>query len=105
MAKKIVCYCQDLTESDLIRAIEEGYDHMELLKRYTGAFMGPCQGKMCALNVLKVFAENSQTLHAKRSKTPVQQVLQHPEPGRWGVRRGAGEEGDGEVRRENHEER
>ncbi len=29
MAKKIVCYCQDLTESDLIRAIEEGYDHME----------------------------------------------------------------------------
>jgi len=59
MAKKIVCYCQDLTESDLIRAIEEGYDHMELLKRYSGAFMGPCQGKMCALNVLRVFAEKT----------------------------------------------
>jgi len=59
MAKKIVCYCQDITESDLIRAIEEGYNHMELLKRYTGAFMGPCQGKMCATNVLKVFAEKT----------------------------------------------
>ena len=57
MAKKIVCYCQDLTESDLIRAIEEGYDHIEMLKRYTGAVMGTCQGKMCGLNVLKVFAE------------------------------------------------
>jgi surfactin synthase thioesterase subunit len=63
MGKKIVCFCQDLTESDLIRAIEEGYDHMELLmellKRYTGAFMGTCQGKMCALNVLKLFAEKT----------------------------------------------
>ena len=59
MAKKIICYCQDLTESDLIRAIEEGYDHMEMLKRYTGAFMGVCQGKMCASNVLKVFAEKT----------------------------------------------
>ncbi len=59
MKKKIVCYCQDLTESDLIRAIEEGYDHMELLKRYTGAFMGPCQGKMCGMNVLELFAEKT----------------------------------------------
>jgi bacterioferritin-associated ferredoxin len=57
MAKKMVCYCQDLTDSDLKRAIDEGYDHLELLKRYTGAFMGTCQGKMCTLNVLKLFAE------------------------------------------------
>ena len=59
MAKKIVCYCQDLTDTDLNRAIDEGYDHLELLKRYTGAFMGTCQGKMCTLNVLKVFAEKT----------------------------------------------
>ena len=59
MAKKIVCYCQDLTDSDLNRAIEEGYDHLELLKRYTGAFMGICQGKMCTQNVLKLFAEKT----------------------------------------------
>jgi NAD(P)H-nitrite reductase large subunit len=56
MAKKIVCYCQDLTPADLMHAIEEGYDHLETLKRYTGAFMGPCQGKMCAANVLRLFA-------------------------------------------------
>jgi hypothetical protein len=30
-----------------------------MLKRYTGAFMGTCQGKMCGLNVLKVFAEKT----------------------------------------------
>ena len=59
MPKKMVCYCQDLTEDDLIRAIEEGYDHIETLKRFTGAFMGPCQGKMCAVNVLKLFADKT----------------------------------------------
>ncbi len=59
MSKKIVCFCQDLTETDLVRAIAEGYDHIETLKRFTGAFMGPCQGKMCATNVMKLFAERT----------------------------------------------
>ena len=57
MPKKNICYCQDLTEADLIRVIEEGYDHLESPKRFTGAFMGPCHGKMCAANILKLFAE------------------------------------------------
>ena len=59
MAKKIVCYCQDLTEADIKRAISEGYDHIETLKRFTGAFMGPCQGKMCAVNVLRLYADET----------------------------------------------
>ena len=78
MAKKIVCYCQDLTESDLIRAIEEGYDHLEVLKRYTGAFMGTCQGKMCAMNVLKVFAEKTgqsvEDLRVPTTRPPVEPI-------------------------------
>ncbi len=56
MPNKIVCHGQDLTETDLIRAIEEGYDHIKTFKWFTGAFMGPCQGKMCMQNVLKIFA-------------------------------------------------
>ena len=79
MSKKIVCFCQDITESDLIRAIEEGYEHIETLKRYTGAFMGPCQGKMCAANVLKLFAEKTgQPVEAIRVPTlrpPVEPIL------------------------------
>lgn len=59
MSKKIVCFCHDLTEADLVRAIAEGYDHIETLKRFTGAFMGPCQGKMCAANVIKLFSEKT----------------------------------------------
>jgi hypothetical protein len=44
---------------DLINAIESGYDHIEMLKRFTGVFMGPCQGKMCMQNVLKIFAQKT----------------------------------------------
>lgn len=78
MPKKIVCYCQDLTEMDLIRAIEEGYDHIETLKRFTGALMGPCQGKMCAANVLKLYAkktgQNIKELRVPTMRPPVEPI-------------------------------
>jgi sarcosine oxidase subunit alpha len=46
-AKKFVCLCEDVTEKDLARAVAEGFDHIETLKRYSTVTMGPCQGKMC----------------------------------------------------------
>jgi sarcosine oxidase subunit alpha len=46
-AKRFVCLCEDVTENDLRQAIAEGFDHIEMLKRYTTVTMGPCQGKMC----------------------------------------------------------
>ncbi|MBI2544537.1 MAG: (2Fe-2S)-binding protein [Candidatus Rokubacteria bacterium] len=45
--KRFVCLCEDVTEKDLADAIQEGFDHIETLKRYTTLTMGPCQGKMC----------------------------------------------------------
>lgn len=78
MAKKIVCHCQDITEADLIRSIEQGYDHLEMLKRYTGVFMGPCQGKTCGMNVLEIFAEKTgqslQDLKIPTLRPPVEPV-------------------------------
>jgi bacterioferritin-associated ferredoxin len=78
MPKKIICYCQDLTESDLIRAIEDGYGHLESLKRFTGAFMGTCQGKMCAVNILKLFADKTgqsiATLRLPTLRPPVEPI-------------------------------
>lgn len=59
MSKKMVCFCQDLTDRDIVQAIKEGYDHIESLKRFTGAFMGPCQGKMCGANVVKLYVETT----------------------------------------------
>jgi sarcosine oxidase, subunit alpha len=43
------CLCEDVTSTDIGASIEEGYDSLELLKRYTTVTMGPCQGRMCQL--------------------------------------------------------
>ncbi len=54
--KRIVCFCEDVTDKDLATAIAEGYDSLELLKRYSTITMGPCQGKMCAYNATHLCA-------------------------------------------------
>jgi sarcosine oxidase subunit alpha len=45
--KRFICLCEDVTEKDIDQAVAEGFDHIELLKRYSTATMGPCQGKVC----------------------------------------------------------
>ncbi len=42
-----VCLCEDVSVHDLRQAFDEGYRNVEILKRYTTATMGPCQGAMC----------------------------------------------------------
>jgi sarcosine oxidase subunit alpha len=54
--KCFVCICEDQTAKDLEYAIEEGFDSIELAKRYTTVTMGPCQGKLCHLNSIRVHA-------------------------------------------------
>jgi sarcosine oxidase subunit alpha len=48
-SKRFVCLCEDVTDKDIERAVSEGFDHVETMKRYTTVNMGPCQGKMCGL--------------------------------------------------------
>ena len=45
--KQFACLCMDVTRKELKTAVAEGFDSMELLKRYTTITMGPCQGKAC----------------------------------------------------------
>ncbi|MCI0633807.1 MAG: 2Fe-2S iron-sulfur cluster-binding protein [Actinobacteria bacterium] len=47
--KQLACLCMDVTSKELTAAVVEGFDSMELLKRYTTITMGPCQGKACML--------------------------------------------------------
>ena len=55
--KTFVCFCEDQTPKDLRYAIEEGFDSIELSKRYTTVTMGPCQGRLCQLNSIRVYAK------------------------------------------------
>ncbi len=54
--KRFLCYCEDVTDKDLEISIAEGYDSLELLKRYSTISMGPCQGKMCSQNTIHLCA-------------------------------------------------
>lgn len=48
MARKIiVCRCEDVTLTDVERAVTTGFSDLEEVKRYTGFGTGPCQGKEC----------------------------------------------------------
>ena len=52
MSRKIVlCRCEDVTLSDVERAIKTGFADLEEVKRYTGFGTGPCQGKECLRQV------------------------------------------------------
>ena len=47
-SKNFVCLCEDVVEKDLLQGVEEGFDEIETLKRYSTVSMGPCQGRMCS---------------------------------------------------------
>jgi sarcosine oxidase subunit alpha len=59
--KCFVCVCEDVTDKDLKRAIAEGFDSLELAKRYTTVTMGPCQGRLCHVPSIRVFARENET--------------------------------------------
>ncbi len=52
-----VDYSEDVTSKELVGAVAEGYDSIELAKRYTTATMGPVQGKLETVNTVAVVAE------------------------------------------------
>jgi sarcosine oxidase, subunit alpha len=55
--KRFVCLCEDVTQEDMRLAVTEGFDEMELLKRYTTLSMGPCQGRMCLMPAARCAAQ------------------------------------------------
>jgi len=52
LPRAFVCLCEDNTLLEIFACIEEGFDDMESLKRYSGTGMGICQGKFCLLGML-----------------------------------------------------
>jgi sarcosine oxidase, subunit alpha len=57
--KCFACICEDVTAKDIHMSVEEGYDSIELSKRYTTVTMGPCQGRMCQLPAVRLMAKET----------------------------------------------
>ncbi len=55
-AKNFVDFDEDLQLKDFLDAAQEGFDNIELLKRYTTVGMGPSQGKHSNMNAIRILA-------------------------------------------------
>ncbi|MBO8160914.1 MAG: FAD-dependent oxidoreductase [Thermosipho sp. (in: Bacteria)] len=54
--EEIVCRCEEITRSEIEKAIEEGYTDFEELRRYLRISMGPCGGRVCRLQTLSIIS-------------------------------------------------
>jgi sarcosine oxidase, subunit alpha len=54
--KNFVDFDEDLQLKDFYNAAQEGFDNIELLKRYTTVGMGPSQGKHSNMNALRILS-------------------------------------------------
>jgi len=64
----IVCRCEDITEKEVIKTIEEGYTDLEELRKKLRIGMGPCQGRVCIPMVIKILEKKT---GKKVSKTSI----------------------------------
>jgi len=64
----IICRCEDITEEDVIKAIDEGYTDLEELRKKLRVGMGPCQGRVCIQLVTKILEKKT---GRKVSKIPL----------------------------------
>ena len=55
--KEFVDFDEDLQIKDIVNATREGYEHIQLVKRYSTCGMGPSQGRHSALAAARLVAE------------------------------------------------
>ncbi|RLF26625.1 MAG: (2Fe-2S)-binding protein [Thermoplasmata archaeon] len=59
MKKTIICRCEDITEEDVLQAIDEGFEDIEELRKRLRLGMGPCQGRTCIPLVIGILAKKT----------------------------------------------
>ncbi|MBW1677659.1 MAG: (2Fe-2S)-binding protein [Deltaproteobacteria bacterium] len=50
----IVCFCEDVTEDEIVNAIKQGFTRLVDIKNYLRPGMGPCQGRGCTSQIIKL---------------------------------------------------
>ena len=56
-AKSFIDLDEDVQYKDILNAAQEGFDDVELLKRYATLGMGPSQGKLANMNAIRVLSQ------------------------------------------------
>jgi bacterioferritin-associated ferredoxin len=53
----IVCFCEDITEDEIVNAIKQGFTRPVDIKNYLRTGMGPCQGRGCTSQIMKLIRQ------------------------------------------------
>ncbi len=72
-----VCLCEDVGVHELETAWDEGWTSSEILKRYTTATMGPCQGALCSRH-LTCFVESHGAVPNAGGRTTARPPVRSP---------------------------
>jgi len=77
--KNFVDFDEDVHLDDLVNAHQEGYDSVELMKRYTTLGMGPSQGMLANMNGVRVLSRLNGT-SINETGTTTSRPFVHPVP-------------------------
>ena len=53
----IVCFCEDITEDEILNAIKQGFTRPVDIKNYLRTGMGTCQGRGCESQIMKLIRQ------------------------------------------------
>jgi len=78
---KLVCRCENVTEAEIIAAINRGHTTLDSLKFATGAGSGRCQGGFCTYRIMQILHRVTGISFEKISKKgPGSELLLYPLP-------------------------
>jgi len=77
--KNFVDFDEDIQVKDFINAAKEGFDNIELMKRFTTVGMGPSQGKHSNMNAIRILAR-IRNLPVEKIGTTTARPFFHPTP-------------------------
>jgi bacterioferritin-associated ferredoxin len=55
----IVCFCEDIAEEEIVKAIKEGYITPKEIKQHLRVGMGECQGRGCMPQIMKLISQKT----------------------------------------------
>ena len=77
--KNFVDFDEDIQVKDFFNAAQEGFDNIELMKRFTTVGMGPSQGKHSNMNAIRILAK-IRNLPVEKIGTTTARPFFHPTP-------------------------
>lgn len=77
--KNFVDFDEDIQAKDFINAAKEGFDNIELMKRFTTVGMGPSQGKHSNMNAIRILAK-IRDLPVEKIGSTTSRPFFHPTP-------------------------